>query len=69
MIALICGDKAVMQHLSDEQLAVLCTALEQFTDNQPELEAWETEAPEVQTARDMMDAAEAERMRRWESKP
>jgi len=49
---------------SYEQLAVFCTALEQFVDNQPELDAWETEAPDVQIARDLLDVAEAERMRR-----
>jgi hypothetical protein len=49
---------------TDEQLAIIITALEQFTDNQPELDAWEVEAPEVPLARTMMDSAEAERLRR-----
>ena len=48
------------------ELHVLCTALEQFVENQPELETWETEAPEVGVARGLLDAAEAERLRRLE---
>lgn len=53
-----------MAQFTCEQLAVLCTALEQFIDNQPDLDTWETEDPEVQTARDLMAAAEVERHRR-----
>lgn len=53
-----------MNQFSYDQLAVLCTALEQFIDNQPELDTWEQEAPEVQHARDMLDMAESERHRR-----
>ena len=53
-----------MRSFTYPQLCVLCTALEQFIENQPELDPEEVEGAEVQVARKLMDAAEAERLTR-----
>jgi len=53
-----------LQTMTDDQLAIMITALEQFVDNQPERDEWEAEPADETLARSMMDAAEFERLQR-----